>query len=257
MPAATLTGVTNPLSLTIAASDKVVAAWDNSSAAWVAVSIKNTAGDSRRVIAKVNEGSGVTDGQASFTVDNVRPLSSGLNPVASTANGVDLIVKDAKQAYDDNAEVYAEWDNDYAEWIDVTDIDGTGASVVGHISRAVTYPIDAAERVTFSDLPSGTQTLLQSATDFTIGSSDVIIRCPKAVSLKYIVVDIDDDEDALGSNYEAGEGIDPRYLVPAPSGGDYDLDVWNAVFEEIGADKPLQSKAIGGTNFIDVEPCGP
>ena len=137
---------------------------------------------------------------------------------------------------------------------------GGGSSVVGTISRLPNTGLEpqlpAAERVAFSDLPAAVKTALQDATSFTIASDDVIVRCPKRPAIKYTIVDIDDDEDG-GSNYIAGEGDDPRYLVPSPSGVDYDIDVWNMVFEEIGIDKPLQSKATGGVQFIDVEPCGP
>ena len=100
-----------------------IAEWDGDNAEWIDATDVG-AGGNRRIIAKVNEGSGVTNGQSSFTVDNVRPICDGNNPVASTADAVNLTLNDAKQAYADNAVVYGEWDNDNAEWIDVTDVEG-------------------------------------------------------------------------------------------------------------------------------------
>lgn len=107
---------------------EIYAEWDNDNSEWIDVTDQGSE-QYRRVIARVNNVSGVTAGAATFTVDNVRPISSGLNPVASTADGVNLTANDAKQAYADNAVVYLEWDNDNSEWIDVTDVAGGGGTV--------------------------------------------------------------------------------------------------------------------------------
>lgn len=78
----------------------------------------------RLIEGTVNEASGVTAG-ATFDIDNVRPLAGGLNPAASTADGVNIEVEQAAGNYTDNqTKIRAAYDEDNSRWIDVTDQSG-------------------------------------------------------------------------------------------------------------------------------------
>lgn len=78
----------------------------------------------RLIEGTVNEASGVTAG-ATFNIDNVRPLAGGVNPAASTADGVNVEIELATGNYTDNqTPIRAIRDDDNARWIDVTDQSG-------------------------------------------------------------------------------------------------------------------------------------
>lgn len=80
----------------------------------------------RLIEGTVNEASGVTAG-ATFNIDNVRPLAGGVNPAASTADGVNIEIELAAGNYTDNqTPIRAIRDDDNSRWIDVTDQNEAG-----------------------------------------------------------------------------------------------------------------------------------